>query len=96
MEGLGEDTDAPRYDIPTMMNQPPQIFGSHNADGSPVPASLPGPIFSDDHTAGNTEENSDVKRRRIARVNRPLPTHVYLHCIDFGMLGLRYVSQEED
>lgn len=54
-----------------MMNQPPQIFGAYNADGSPVPPSLPGPIFSDDNNAGNAEENNDVKRRRIARVIRP-------------------------
>lgn len=85
MEGLGDDTDGTGYDMPTMMNQPPQIFGTYNPDGSPVPASLPGPIFSDDNAAGNTEENNEVKRRRIARVNHSLATHrAYMRCIDFG------------
>ncbi|KAK2767420.1 hypothetical protein FQN54_003576 [Arachnomyces sp. PD_36] len=67
MDGLGEDTDGTGYEMPMTMNQPPQIFGAYNPDGSPIPPSLPGPIFSDDNAAGNAEENNDVKRRRIAR-----------------------------
>ena len=60
------------YDLSsfTMSQQPPQIFGAYNSDGSPVPPTLPpGSIFGD-NDAGSYDEN-DPKRRRIARVCEP-------------------------
>ncbi|KAK2802615.1 hypothetical protein FQN51_004408 [Onygenales sp. PD_10] len=66
----GGDADAMGFEMPTMANQPPQIFGAYNPDGSPVTPSLPGPIFADDHLTGNLDESNDAKRRRIARVEK--------------------------
>lgn len=57
------------FDLPQLMNQPPQVFGGFNPDGSPIPAVLNGPIFSDDGTGGSVDDNNDAKRRRIARVS---------------------------
>lgn len=59
-EGMG-------FEMPTIVNQPPQIFGASNADGSPITATLPGPLFSEDQYAGGLDDASDAKRRRIAR-----------------------------
>ncbi|KAF2794852.1 hypothetical protein K505DRAFT_360744 [Melanomma pulvis-pyrius CBS 109.77] len=51
---------------PPLTNQPPRVFGNMNANGSPIPASLSGPIFShDDYDDGH--DQGDPKRRRIAR-----------------------------
>ncbi|KAF2476838.1 uncharacterized protein BDR25DRAFT_208729 [Lindgomyces ingoldianus] len=50
---------------PPLTNQPPRIFGNLTANGSPIPASLPGPIFTDDYDDGH--DQGDPKRRRIAR-----------------------------
>ncbi|KAJ9659351.1 hypothetical protein H2201_007376 [Coniosporium apollinis] len=55
---------------PPAVNQPPMIFGSYSADGSPVPASLSAPIFTDDGASMAMEDGADQgdpKRRRIAR-----------------------------
>ena len=65
----GGDASGMGFEMPIVMNQPPQIFGAYNPDGSPVPPSLPGLLFSDDQmTGGSLDESSDAKRRRIARV----------------------------
>jgi hypothetical protein len=49
---------------PPMMNPPPRIFGSGQFDPSQMPS---GPMFShDDYDDGG--DQSDPKRRRIARV----------------------------
>ncbi|KIV91403.1 hypothetical protein PV10_05946 [Exophiala mesophila] len=45
--------------------QPPQIFGAYNADGSPIPATLPAGHYFGDLDGGF--DDSDPKRRRIAR-----------------------------
>lgn len=50
----------------------PQIFGNSNSDGSPIVPSLPGPVFGEDNSMGNADDNNDAKRRRIARVCLPL------------------------
>jgi hypothetical protein len=68
MDPLGRDPNDFGFDIPTLMNQPPQIFGSYNPDGSPIPAVLNGPLFADDPTALLGDDSNDAKRRRIARV----------------------------
>lgn len=52
---------------PQLINQPPRIFGNLNANGSPIPASLAGPIFSQDDL-DDGHDQGDPKRRRIARV----------------------------
>jgi hypothetical protein len=51
-----------------MMNQPRQIFGRYNSDGSPVPPAASMAAFQDDPTIGMGDEVNDAKRRRIARV----------------------------
>ncbi|KAI9737576.1 MAG: hypothetical protein M1834_009731 [Cirrosporium novae-zelandiae] len=56
------------FEIPPLRNQPPQIFGGVDSDGSPlIPTSLPGPIFTDDQRPSQNEDGNDAKRRRIAR-----------------------------
>ncbi|KAH0542897.1 hypothetical protein FGG08_002757 [Glutinoglossum americanum] len=53
---------------PPLMNPPPQIFGGYTSDGSPIPATLPGPIFPHGQTSmGSDDGHNDPKRRRIAR-----------------------------
>jgi hypothetical protein len=58
------------FGLPGAANQPPQIFGGFNADGSPAAPSLPAPIFQDHGDVGSADDN-DPKRRRIARVCDP-------------------------
>ncbi|KLJ11001.1 hypothetical protein EMPG_13710 [Blastomyces silverae] len=68
MDNLGGgDADSMGFDMNMVVNQPPQIFGAYNPDGSPITPSLPGPVFSEDHLTSNIEESNDAKRRRIAR-----------------------------
>jgi hypothetical protein len=49
---------------PPMMNPPPRIFGSGTFDPSQMP---PGSMFA--HDDMDDDNNSDPKRRRIARVH---------------------------
>jgi hypothetical protein len=72
MEDLGGDSDGMSFEMPMLMNQPPQIFGAYKPDGSPMTPVLSGPIFTDDLVTGTTEESNEAKRRRIARVSAPL------------------------
>ena len=81
------------FDIPPLMNQPPQFFGA-NAPGSPgLGTGFSASFFPDDVNGGSVEENNEAKRRRIARVR-----------VSFGSqklwsdtpLGMRHVPQEED
>lgn len=51
---------------PPMMSHPPRIFGNISADGSPIPATLTGPIFTHDDL-DDGHDQGDPKRRRIAR-----------------------------
>lgn len=55
------------YDMSQFVTQPPQIFGGYNADGTPIPATLPPGSYFGDYNDGGLDEN-DPKRRRIARV----------------------------
>ncbi|KAF2139748.1 uncharacterized protein K452DRAFT_310633 [Aplosporella prunicola CBS 121167] len=55
---------------PPLVNQPPQIFGNYNPDGSPVQPQMNGPLFDDAQLAMGPDDNDgqgDPKRRRIAR-----------------------------
>ncbi|MCJ1351462.1 MAG: hypothetical protein MMC33_001446 [Icmadophila ericetorum] len=55
------------FDIPPLMNQPPQFFGA-NAPGSPgLGTGFSASFFPDDVNGGSVEENNEAKRRRIAR-----------------------------
>ncbi|PGH15981.1 hypothetical protein AJ80_05357 [Polytolypa hystricis UAMH7299] len=69
MDNLGGgDGDSMNYEMPMMMNnQPPQVFGTYNHDGSPITPSLPAPVFSEDQLSGSLDDINDAKRRRIAR-----------------------------
>lgn len=60
LSGLG-------YDMNAFSQQPPQIFGAYNADGSPMPPVLPPGNYFDDGLDLGLDDN-DPKRRRIARV----------------------------
>jgi hypothetical protein len=70
MEQTTDGSDGYGFDLPSnyMSQQPPQIFGAYNPDGSPVPPVLSGSIFGDSNEQGSVDEN-DPKRRRIARVS---------------------------
>ncbi|KAL9111845.1 MAG: hypothetical protein Q9227_003695 [Pyrenula ochraceoflavens] len=54
------------FNMTQVMNPPPQIFGNYGPDGSPIPAVLNGPIFTDQDLMSADDAN-DPKRRRIAR-----------------------------
>lgn len=56
------------FEMPPLMNTPPQIFGAYNADGSPSLPQIDGPLFGDDQAGMGIEESNEAKRRRIARV----------------------------
>ncbi|KAK5554655.1 hypothetical protein LTR46_007381 [Exophiala xenobiotica] len=59
--------DSMGYDMSQFMTQQPhQIFGAYNPDGTPIPATLPPGAYFGDLTDGGYDEN-DPKRRRIAR-----------------------------
>ena len=67
MDAYQSSQDDNSFDIPPLMNPPPQIFGAY-APGSPLGANFSGNFFTDDQNGGNIEESNDAKRRRIARV----------------------------
>lgn len=55
------------YDMSSFVSQqPPQIFGAYNSDGTPIPPNLPPGAYFGDYDGGLDE--NDPKRRRIARV----------------------------
>ena len=85
------------FDVTRIPNQPPQIFGGFNADGSPAQPVLPGPIFQDHGDVGSADDN-DPKRRRIARVSITgydcLSNRAAL--LTGCILGMRHVSKEEN
>lgn len=85
------------FDLPGVVNQPPQIFGGFNPDGSPVPPALPGPIFQDHGDLGSADDN-DPKRRRIARVGEDIWICVldWAKLADRGNPGMRHVSEEKN
>jgi hypothetical protein len=74
------------FDGPGIANQPPQIFGGLNPDGSPAQPVLSGPLFQDYGDVGSADDN-DPKRRRIARV-RATAEHYMTGCA--SMLIVRY------
>ena len=56
-----------QYGIASFVSQqPPQIFGAYNPDGTPPSPDLSAAYFGDYNDGGLDE--SDPKRRRIARV----------------------------
>ena len=61
LSGLG-------YDMNAFAQQPPQIFGAYNPDGTPMPPVLPAGNYFDDELDLGLEDENDPKRRRIARV----------------------------
>lgn len=69
MDSLGDDPEGLGFDMPMLMNQQNQMFGSYGNEGSPMPSGLAGPSFQDDAMMGSTEDQNDAKRRRIARVS---------------------------
>lgn len=104
MEGMGDGTEGMGFEMPMLMNQQPQLFGTYPQDGSPVPSVFQGPNFQDEPAMGTGDDQNDAKRRRIARVRGS-------RCAIAGcqgrekvawadrnvfVLGLRYVSEKED
>ena len=73
MDSYNPSQEEQSFDIPPLVNQPPQVFGSY-APGSPLGGSYQGNFFPDDQVGENIEESNDAKRRRIARV-RMLDMH---------------------
>jgi len=61
--------DGFAFDIPPhLMSQAQQVFGPYNHDGTSVPPVLSASLFGDGNDQGSFDE-SDPKRRRIARVS---------------------------
>lgn len=69
MDHLRQNGDEFTFDLPHLINQPPQIFGNYGPDGSPIPSTLNGALFGDQDLLSMDDVN-DPKRRRIARVGR--------------------------
>lgn len=73
MDGVGEGPDDIGFDMPMLMNQQTNLYGSvYGQDTSPTHSAFPGLSFQDEPAMGTGEDNNDAKRRRIARVS-PLP-----------------------
>jgi hypothetical protein len=66
MDSFQQSKDDTSYEIPPIMNPPPQIFGGYGPS-SPLSASFTGNFLMDDPN-GLAEDSNDPKRRRIARV----------------------------
>lgn len=63
----------PSMAAPSLINQPPQIFGGYTHDGLPLqhlPPDLTAQMFGDPNAL--LDDANEAKRRRIARVS-PLP-----------------------
>jgi hypothetical protein len=69
MDGIGDGTEGMGFDMPMLMNQQPHLFGAYGHDGSPVAPIFSNSTFHDDPSIGMADDNSDAKRRRIARVS---------------------------
>ena len=69
MDPSSPQLDDSGFEMPQLLNPPPQIFGGYNADGSAIAPQLPGPLFTEDQTQLGVEESNEAKRRRIARVD---------------------------
>ncbi|KAF7166794.1 hypothetical protein CNMCM6106_002492 [Aspergillus hiratsukae] len=67
MDGIGDGTEGMGFDMPMLMNQQPHLFGAYGHDGSPVAAMFSNSSFHDEPSIGTADDNSDAKRRRIAR-----------------------------
>ncbi|MCJ1336534.1 hypothetical protein MMC09_001810 [Bachmanniomyces sp. S44760] len=69
MDNYHPHQNGDSFEIPPILNSPPQIFGQTFATGSPLSAPYQGNYFGDDHDpiGGNGEESNEAKRRRIAR-----------------------------
>lgn len=95
MDGVGDGPDGMGFDMPMMMNQQSHLYPAYGQDASPVPHALAAPGLNDDSALGTGEDQSDAKRRRIARVRLSV-------CLTSGavadalVVGLRYVPEEED
>jgi len=85
--------DQNSYEIPPIMNPPPQIFGGYGQD-SPHSATFPTSFLQDD-LDGFGDDSNDPKRRRIARVPYALVACRVPLADDF-LSGMRYVSKKED
>lgn len=78
---------------PALINQPPRIFGNLHANGSPIPAALPGPIFSQEDF-DDAPDQGDPKRRRIARVSSSARSAAATRLT--ARPGVRCLQEEED
>ena len=68
MESFHSQQDNAAFNVPPIINPPPQIFGGNDPNGSPTAPIFQGlPYFADDQPGG-MEESNEAKRRRIARV----------------------------
>ena len=93
MDSFPSPHDQNSFEIPPIMNPPPQIFGGYGQD-SPQTATFP-INFLQDELNGLGDDSNDPKRRRIARVPyAPVACRVAL--ADDLLTGMRYVSKEED
>ena len=95
----------PGMAAPSLINQPPQIFGGYTHDGMPLqhlPPDLTAQMFGDPN--GLLDDANEAKRRRIARVSpgcsrtsTSLSQPVMRHMLTWSThAGLRYVQEEED
>ena len=68
MDAYSQGSDEHSFNVPQIINPPPQIFGAY--DTSPVDTTFPPNYFPDDQGGGSVDESTEAKRRRIARVKR--------------------------
>jgi hypothetical protein len=77
------------FEVPPLLNSPPQVFGAYGDDS---PAAY-GNYFGD--VDGGVDESNEAKRRRIARV-RGNAVRGYIFVADWRLSGLRCVPAQED
>ena len=67
MDSYQPSREGASYEIPPLINQPPQVFGPY-APTSPTNGLYSADYFGEEQTGGTAEESNEAKRRRIARV----------------------------
>jgi len=67
---MDQGFQMPPMQRPTLINQPPQIFGGYDGLPMQLPPDMTAHMFGD--PSALLDEANEAKRRRIARV-RPIP-----------------------
>ena len=72
MDSYQPTRESGSFDVTSLINPPPQVFGPY-ASGSPTNPIFPRDYFGEEQNGATVEESNEAKRRRIARVKPASP-----------------------